>query len=231
MARWLRRTVLMFAVLLLTAIGVAPAQAGGPTSVLLSAPGIPKVVATGYYDKAYEELMLLVDTSSVPKVPGMQDKMSGPFVRATWLVHDMTVWRRDMIFPEASGGLWIATQLIDDGGKTPNEPVWHRATNGAALIKLLNSLGLGHQTGEQDAGGPSTFPSLPTSGPVADGGATGSVSAGDALQQPSQVIKADQGALSGWRWSIPGLLLGAAIAVVALRLLPRRRPWELIDEQ
>jgi hypothetical protein len=229
MARWLRRTVLLSAVLLLTGIGVAPAQAGGPTSVLLSAPGIPKVVAAGYYDKAYEELMRLVNGSQGLNVPDLHSTMIGPSVGATWLIHDMTVWRVDMIYPDASGGPWISTRLIDDNGDLSSDQIWHRATNGAALLKLLDSLGLAHQTGEQSAGGPSTFPSLPTI--VADGSTGGSVSSGDALQQPAQVIKADQGALSGWRWSIPGFLLGAVIAVVALRLLPRRRPWELIDEQ
>jgi len=83
----------MSAVLLLTVIGVAPAQAGGPTSVLLSAPGIPKVVATGYYDKSYEELTLLVDGSQGSNVPDLHSTMIGPSVRATWLIHDLTVWR------------------------------------------------------------------------------------------------------------------------------------------
>jgi uncharacterized membrane-anchored protein YhcB (DUF1043 family) len=42
-------------------------------------------------------------------------------------------------------------------------------------------------------------------------------------------VKAQPGALTGWRWAIPGFVLGALIAVVAVRLMPRRRPWELVD--
>jgi hypothetical protein len=106
----------------------------------------------------------------------------------------------------------------------PTEPVWHRAKDSAALSKLLLSLGLlGENPNGYAVGGPTTLPqagAAPAAAPTVTPAAA-----------PTAALKTDQSSFSGWRWSIPGFLLGAVLVFVALRLLPRRRPWELIDEE
>lgn len=208
-----RIALLLVAVLATSVIAMTPAQAGGPTSVVLSAPNIPKVVAVGYDDKAYNELQRLVTEEPVPTD---QDHSNGRVIRATWLIHDMIVWRRDLIYPDAPGGPWIArSEDRNADGQLSEKQVWHRATNSAALSKLLSSLGLmGESKGEPIT---TAQPAL-TEQPAV-------------TEQPAATLKADQPAFSGWRWSIPGFLLGALLTVAAFRYVPRRRPWVLTDEE
>ncbi len=201
------RRILMLVVVLF-AIGVTPAQAGGPTSVLLSAP--PTVVAFGYNDPRYDELVKL--TELTPGKPSGEHP-SGRFVRATWLIHDMSVWRIDVIYPDAPGGPWIATEDLMSDTK-PAKPTWHRATDPVKLLKLLNELKL--LSGEFD-GGPSLNDSY-----------TSSESTPQPAPPAQAQVSATTNVFTGWRWIIPGVLLGAVTAVVALRLFPKRR-WELID--
>jgi hypothetical protein len=204
------------AVLAVAASGVIPAEAGGPTSVLLSAPSVPKVVAAGYEDATYAKLQELTATDSNDKPGSGHDHESGSFVRATWLIHDMMVWRLDIIYPDAPGGVWIATTQDTGSGQLSEQPVWHRATDSVQLTKLLDVLGLiGNDDNFFGGGGPT---SLPQGVPAAETPA-------------AATVKAEQGALSGWRWTIPGFALGAVAAWLTTRLLPKRRPWELIDAE
>src|SRR4051794_4061354 len=116
-----RRTLAL--VLVLFAFTAVPAHAGGPTSVILSAP--PHVTAFGYDDPRYAELQQL--TNGVPGEPGGNHAV-GRFVRATWLIHDMSVYRIDIIYPDAPGGPWIlsANTLADAG---PVTATWRRAAD------------------------------------------------------------------------------------------------------
>ena len=206
-----RRTfALVVALFAVAALGATPAHAGGPTSVLLSAP--PNVAAVGYDDPKYQALS---DLTAIEGVAETQDHASGQFVRATWLIHDMSIWRIDHIYPDAPGGPWIATQELLTTGAMPEKPTWHKATDGPALVQLLGSLklfeGLSYGTGQAFPLTPAPTPT-PTATPVA---------------QPAAQAQADPDFFAGWRWTIPGFLLGAVVAVVAIRLLPKRR-WELI---
>ena len=216
MPRLIRRTfALLFAVLITVAGAALPASAGGPTSVLLSAP--PKVVAFGYEDTLYNQLLKLVG-EPVPTAGSTEPHESGQFVRATWLIHDMHIWRLDIIYPDAPGGPWIATTVNMDGsGALPENPVWHKAGDGGALKQLLGSVKLlgagqfdGGPTGLEDPVQPSPTPA-PQPAPAA------------------QTIETRPATLSGWRWIIPGIVLGAVAGYLALRYVPRRRPWELTD--
>ena len=195
------------AVLAVGCVGALPAGAGGPTSVLLSAP--PTLVAVGYEDQRYADLQKLTGIESLDKL-GADRHDVGNFVRATWLIHDMTPWRLDIIYPDAPGGPWIATTEITPGATTP-EPTWHRAADPVRLLKLLGSLGLlaGERNGEESLGGPTSLaPQTPAATPV---------------------HTASTSIFTGWRWTIPGFLFGAVVAVIAVRFLPKRREWELID--
>jgi len=221
MNRWVRRTVLLL-VLGLVGVGALPAQAGGPTSVLLSSPDIGKVVATGYNDKAYGELQGLLDTET-RDIAGTERHDVGRFVRATWLFHDMSVYRLDVIYPDAPGGPWIATtQDLNGTGELHGQPVWHRAADPVALIKLLVSLDLLHgKTRDGTGHGPTSIPRAAPQTPP-------EVAAVD--ETPATALKVEEKPLLGWRWSIPGFLLGALVAYLAIRYLPRRN-WQLVDEE
>jgi hypothetical protein len=221
MKQLVRRTVLLI-VLGIAGVGVLPAHAGGPTSVLLSRPDSGKVVATGYEDKTYTELQELLDTEPNGPDDGLEHS-SGTFVRATWMIHDMTPWRLDVIYPDAPGGPWIATTQSDlSTGELPDKPVWHRAADDVKLVKLLVDLGLLHGKGHDDAvGGPTLLPAAPQT--------PAEVAAVDDTPTTT-VLKTEQKPLLGWRWSVPGFLAGAAAAYLLIRLLPRRN-WQLIDEE
>lgn len=222
MKRWVRRTVLLI-VLGIVGVGALPAQAGGPTSVLLSAPNAGKVVAASHEDKAYRDLQRLLDTGS-GDIADQERHEVGPFIRATWMIHDVMPWRLDVIYPDAPGGPWIATTEDPSGsGKLSDTPVWHRAADDVQLIKLLVSLDLldGKRKDGSTSGGPTTLPQPAQQTPP-------EVAAVD--DTPTTALKIEEKPLLGWRWSIPGFLLGAAAAYLALRHLPRRN-WQLIDEE
>ncbi|NIK60155.1 hypothetical protein [Kribbella shirazensis] len=208
-----RRTLALAALLVLTALSTAPASAGGPTSVVLSAP--PNVTAFGYDDPRYDALRALTEPND--REPG-GDHRSGRFVRATWLIHDMSVWRIDIIYPDAPGGPWILTELTM-GEVRSTSPTWHRATDPTKLVRLLSDLNL--LSGEFQ-GGPA----------IGDGYAAPEATPETAAEPEPAPAPAAQvqstSVFTGWRWSIPGVLFGAALAVVAFRLFPKRR-WELID--
>jgi hypothetical protein len=223
MARWFRRTVLAIVAVLVVALSsVMPAVAGGPTSVLLSAPSVPRVVATGYEDKTYNDLTELIQsTDRATAGNGGTSHESGEFIRATWLIHDMSVWRLDVIYPQAANGPWIATTTIDENGRMSETPVWHRSSDWVKLLKLLDTLGL--VGGKHGVSGPTNLSSN-------DGTQTTTTPAEQpVVQQPVETVKAQPGILTGWRWAIPGFVMGALIVVVAVRLMPRHRPWELVD--
>jgi hypothetical protein len=201
-------------------MGAAPAAAGGPTSVLLVAPGSGMTASLYFTQPEYERLSSLVQSPA----NGLTDRNStqyddGPTVRLTWLIHDVGVWRVDEVFVEAGGEPWIATRMSPDGGSLPAEPVWHRPADPRRLIQMLGTMKL------LDKGAiPLSIPEiqLPAS--------TDTPAAAPAAPSSPWV------SLSGWRWVLPGLLVGAGLAYVAVRLSPswqRRTPeprWDLIDE-
>ncbi|TCO51585.1 hypothetical protein EV646_101576 [Kribbella antiqua] len=204
-----RRIVgLLVAVLAVGCVGALPAGAGGPTSVLLSAP--PKLVAVGYEDQRYADLQKLTGIESLDRL-GSERHDVGRFVRATWLIHDMTPWRLDFIYPDAPGGPWIATSEITPGSPTP-EPTWHRAADPVRLLKLLDSLGL-------------------LSGEVAPSGPTSQLPQTPAPETTQAASTEAESPFTGWRWTIPGFLFGVVVAVSAVRFLPKRRDWQLVDAE
>ncbi|MFI5692494.1 hypothetical protein ACIA58_11685 [Kribbella sp. NPDC051586] len=210
----IRRTLALAAALF--AFTALPAHAGGPTSVLLSAP--PHVAAVGYDDERYYDLQNLIQAPSKAD-PGSGVHSVGKFVRATWLIHDMSVWRIDIIYPDAPGGPWISTEEFMTGTK-PAKPTWHRAADPSRLLQVLGTFNL--LDGKFDGGptlddGYTADPSTPVTTP-------------EPTPAPAQAATqaATTNVFTGWRWIIPGVLIGAAAAVVAVRLFPKRR-WELID--
>ncbi|TDD16170.1 hypothetical protein E1218_30230 [Kribbella turkmenica] len=220
-----RRTLALFVALFaVAALGAAPARAGGPTSVLLSSP--PAVVAVGYEDQRYADLQRLTEMTGARDAK--ENHAVGRFVRATWLIHDMSVWRVDIIYPDAPGGPWIATRASRDGSTLPESPIWHQATEPAGLLELLGSMQL--LSKKSGWGGPTYL------GPVPEAAAEEQVpeaAADEPVTEPPAATAqtTSDSAFTGWRWTIPGFLLGAVVAVIAVRLLPKRPDWQLVDAE
>ena len=116
-----RRLVVAFAALIAgPAAWVAnaePAHAGGPTSVLLSNPSHGRVGALHQSQSDYQRLVDLVNAydplAGDSARPGAVSDTADAF-RMTWMIHDMTVWRIDMVY-ETADGVWIETRVEPSG--------------------------------------------------------------------------------------------------------------------
>ena len=135
-----RSALTVLTLTLMTLLIVAPATAGGPTSVLLVDPttGQTESLYTGEPD--YDALALMVGAFEPGGAVGKVDRSgagheSGAGITVTWLIHDVQVWRVDRIFVDAEGGPWISTQLDTDG-----EVIWHKPADGRSLMALLDRL-------------------------------------------------------------------------------------------
>ncbi len=188
-----------------------PASAGGPTSVLLASPFTGSAAGLYYTDDAYGRLQDLLGGPDLPAGPtdAPSAAAGSPYVTATWLIHDVSAWRIDRIFP-AGADVWVVTQtstgdgpLTGEGmypGQTGNAAaIWHRPTDPAALTALLAELGL--VTGPADAAGATSLPA-----PVA-------------VTQDTTAA----GPATGWLLAIGGLVAGVVIGVTAVRLSAARR--------
>ena len=128
-----------------------PAAAGGPTSVLLTAPAIGRTASLYTTDATYTELaeqvgasMALGSAEQPGTTPSSRSHDVGNAVTLTWLIHDVMVWRVDQVYVDAAGGPWIATQETNGAaGDIYSAPVtWHRSPEPKALVELLGSKGL-----------------------------------------------------------------------------------------
>jgi hypothetical protein len=203
------------ALALLTALLVSPAlagpaAAGGPTSVLLVAPGTGRTASlyTGQAD--YEALSGLVgDSGNASETTKAEEHAIGNEVTATWLIHDVSVWRVDRIYLDAPGGPWIATQTsVDGSGDIWSSPVqWHNATQGKAVVGLLTRLGL---LGDSAAVEPT--PQAATTPTATEPAAATEPTAAD---RPAGPV-----------WGLAGLALGVGLTAAAVRVAGRRRQDE-----
>ncbi len=140
------------------------------------------------------------------------DHATGPEVTVTWLIHDVSIWRVDRIYPDSPGGPWLASQTSFSGDIWSSPVQWHTASQGKALTGLLTRLGLLGDT----AAAPPAGVAPPASSTVVTPGRTALSAA-----EPA----AADGA-SGPVWGAVGLTLGVALTVAALRVAGRRRQDE-----
>lgn len=213
----------------LTALAVAlmslliggPASAGGPTSVLLAEPATRTAASFYYTDADYEALADLVGVHDPAAENRASDEAGtsrefGSGVTLTWLVHDVAVWRVDRVYVDADGGPWIATQAVMDGsGNVYDSPMsWHTATDGPALVALLERIGFGDGAKANGSGAGVAAP--------VDAAPAQPVTSAQPLPKTSQPASPTP-TWGGWAWGLAGLALGIALAVTAMHVVPRRR--------
>lgn len=197
-----------------------PALAGGPTSVLLAAPGSN---AVGLYndDPEYAELVKLVDaydTDVSGRSDGSQQRYAqGPFVTVTWMMHDTQVWRVDRIYYKAESEPWIYT--VDNLRKSSHGR-WHRSTDPEQLVDLLRKLDL---TGGEYAGPlvPPVFASAPMLASPNELADPPDREGSDAREPAAaHTTDSDEG---GWWWAGGGAAAGVIAGAGAVVLYPRVR--------
>jgi hypothetical protein len=170
----------------------ATAHAGGPTSVLVTQPGV-SAAGLYYTDEAYDELLGLLPTGETrgkELPPG-----GGVAYSLTWMVHDVMPWRFDRVSVHGDGTAWVATTFSADATTR-----WQPVGEGTELFDLLTAV-------------------------LADGGASGPVSETMAASAPATsatetrtVTETEWFSLSGWRWVVPGAVLGLLVGVAAARV-------------
>ncbi len=173
--------------------GAAPADAGGPTSVLLTNPDLGRATAIYYSDPRYSELDLLLHGSgSSASEPEPILTNDAAYLNVTWLAHDVSIWRTDQVRLDPSGDAWIASDGSD----------WASLGDGGRLRELVTSLGL------IGPGGKPAADAVPQATPETE-----------AVTPPTPLVRAETRwfSLTGWRWAVPGLLLGVLVAGLARR--------------
>lgn len=200
----------------------APAAAGGPTSVMLIAPGSGKAAAIYTSSPDYRELEQSIGDMPGEKPPkSLSDVMNDQHrqITVTWLVHDVSVWKVDYVYPDGPGGAWVHSRTAMGEG-LPERGVWRKAARSEELRRLLDRLGL--MGADKGLG----------------------VSAPDYLSSPDDAavaqetpVAAPQAAASGagggpddWWLALAGLGVGLVVGcpgtVLALRLITRRTPGD-----
>jgi hypothetical protein len=197
------RRILAVAVLaLVAAVGLpAASQAGGPTSVLITQPG-QSAGALYYDDAAYDALLGLLpadETRGESLAPG-----AGVDYNLTWMVHDVMPWRFDRVHVLSDGTAWVSTTFSaqDSGG-------WVEVPESEELAAVLTQV-------LDDAVAPEVV----------------SVPAGTAPAPAPAPAPAEPGtawfSLTGWRWVVPGVLLGLAVGAVAARRSRDEEPRQVL---
>jgi hypothetical protein len=217
--------------------GASSASAGGPTSVLVVSPQSTETAALYYSDEEYGELEQLLGAprTGVRDKPPEANLTAARQINVTWMVHDVSPWRLDRVFPLADGDdVWIhtATNLPE----TVNGQ-WHRAQHPGQLRALLKDLGVMGKTSDEGRSG--IFPAPWETGETGVGGETGTgadadadANAGttdtatDAAVAPTAQARPDGG--TDWWWVLPGAVAGAVLALVLRPFATRMRwgPWD-----
>ncbi|MFJ5271504.1 hypothetical protein [Streptomyces sp. NPDC088358] len=192
-------------------LGAPSAVAGGPTSVLVVCPESAETAGLYHADEEYGELARLLGEpgAGARKSPPGLTVGSGRQINVTWLVHDVSPWRVDRVFPDVPGSkeAWIHTAT--DVPRSTNG-YWHRAEQPARLRALLKKLGvMGASSGAGMGAIPPASLPLPTDEPSAApaGRPRGTVASGT-----------DHG--TSWWWAIPSAVGGAAVALLLRSLVP-----------
>jgi hypothetical protein len=218
----------ILAMVVMTGVAVpGMSSAGGPTSVLLASPSGDAAAGLYYSDPDYDALSTLLgdvtagsETVSVDPPPATAN---APYVTATWLIHDVSVWRIDRMFVLPGDEVWIVSQSSWDGtltgeGMFPGETghansIWHAAADGPTLAALLSKYGL--TTGSERPEVGELVPAAVDGAPI------------QATAAPMTVATASA---SEWIWAAAGLLAGLVVGgAVCWQVIGRRSGSPLAD--
>jgi hypothetical protein len=212
-----RRKIIALLVPLLAGVAwvasAAPAQAGGPTSVLMVNPETGRANALYHTHSAYQRLADGVGAFG-PDI-GSTDRPSSisaaSEIRLTWMIHDMSVWRIDRVHLTPHDGTWVETLLMmNQSGDIFDRPGrWHRAANQKVLLASLAAAGM--IAGSKPAAGEPTS-TVPAEDPTASQAAPAAVTGGGRAPATGLAIIAGAG--------VAGLIVGATVALAVAR--PRR---------
>ena len=186
------RRILAVVVLALAALVGLPsgAAAGGPTSVIITEPGV-SAGALYFQDEAYDTLegLLPADETRGKSSPPSNARS----YNLTWLVHDVQPWRWDRVAVLADGTAWVSTsftefgtagwQPLDGAAKQVSAIIDGVLEGGAAPIVLTD------------------VPEEPATAPPAR----------------AEDAREPWFSLTGWGWVVPGALLGLVVGVAAAR--------------
>lgn len=223
-----RLSILGLLLALLTLVGIGPAHAGGPTSVLATnySDGRAGAAITG--TAIYDELVREIGVTGISggQAPTSQTTQPAevsdvPAIRLTWFIHDNQPWRIDGIH-EAGQNIWISTRESFDGCDLYEvKPMWHKAAHPKKLRSLL--IGMGVMVGdanESTSATPAAAPPSPAAvAPPADSGSAAATAAADssASATPATPATPETGTRLAW-------LAGAgALTALALGFLAGRR--------
>ncbi|GAB3200806.1 hypothetical protein GCM10027062_21290 [Nocardioides hungaricus] len=199
----MRRLLVLLALAVSATLVLAPpADAGGPTSVLIADPTTERAAGLYYSDAAYRDLnRILADGERLSTRPSGLGPRS---VNLIWMIRDVTPWQAQQLYLDAAGGPVVATYGIEATGNA-GDVVWTRPTEGRALQRLVQ----GVLAGSSSIAAPAAAPAAPAPDPVAT---------------ERVVTETAWYSLAGWRWLAPGVLLGAGVGLLATR--SRRRDHE-----
>ncbi|MEV2231544.1 hypothetical protein AB0H69_23590 [Streptomyces phaeochromogenes] len=198
------------------------AAAGGPTSVLVVSPESGQSAALYISKEEYGELQRLLgaaDSGTREEPPGL-GVGSGRQINVTWMLHDVSPWRVDRVYPETprTKDVWIHTAA--NVPKSMNG-YWHKAEQPAAVRVLLKKLGvMGESSSGEGAGA-----IYPAPWETAEGAAAGSAPEPGSTEQSGTATAAAAAPDddTDWWWAIPGLATGAVLAL-GLRPVVGRLP-------
>ncbi|MFI6880111.1 hypothetical protein ACIBL6_42375 [Streptomyces sp. NPDC050400] len=198
----------LMAALAMILLGASQASAGGPTSVLVVSPESQESAALYFSDKEYGRLTsLLGRPDQKEELPPGLGVGAGRQLNVTWMIHDVQPWRLDRVYPDTPGSkeVWIHTSTDMPELSTGH---WHKAEQPAALRALLRKLGV---MGKKSEGG--AAPVFPAPGRDQEA----------ATPATSHSAVTTRSGDTDWWWAVPGLVAGAAMALL-LRPLVIRLP-------
>lgn len=222
----LPRILLAVLVIAGTVLAVAaPVDAGGPTSVMLTNPGQGRAAAVYYSDPQYAELDEVLHgggSSTSEETP--PESRGASYFNVTWLVHDVSIWRTDQVMMQPDGPVWVATENVYGEESPAQSANWIQVDDPDGFRSLAASLGL--------IGPASAVTDTADTSDTSDTAGT-ALPEPEAAAPPATVVREEIRwfSLAGWRWAVPGLLVGllAAALTRGRRIEPMTPRRELIE--